>query len=248
VQRFTTHLIFYPMVAIFWLIMWTLLLRTELRPQGASLREVPIEHVARLIFREKQSSDLVFHGDGVRVGNLQMTPSVPSENRCVLDFSGTLQIRMPDATREHLRWNGSLTMDNAFAVQLLHLVFTTAPTQEASGIEITINPIEHLASYVWRTHGRLEDEDTFPLDESGILKLAEHLGIDPGLLHTVSLSHTGAAHITAHQSSLQVHNEKVDTYLVTVELNGQTMLEAQISQLGVVLEAKTALGWTLESQ
>lgn len=247
-QRFTFHLIFYPLIAIFWLIMWALLLRSELRPQDASLREVPVEHVARLIFREKQSSDLALFENGARVGTLQIIPSVPSENRCAVDFVGTVQMRLPDGARERIRWNGEFTTDNAFTLQLLHLVFTSGPTQDGLTVEITVNPVEHTASYVSRSQGRVMAEQAFTPDQSGLARFAESLGIDPGILQAASFSRASAPRITAHQSSLQIHHEKVDTYLVTVEFNGQTMLGVQVSQIGVVLEATTALGWSLESQ
>jgi hypothetical protein len=40
--------------------------------------------------------------------------------------------------------------------------------------------------------------------------------------------------------------EKVETLLVTLQVNEQTLMEAQVSQLGQVLQAKTLTGWTVE--
>jgi hypothetical protein len=42
-----------------------------------------------------------------------------------------------------------------------------------------------------------------------------------------------------------IHGERIQTYLVSIGQNGQTLLEADISQLGQILRAKTLIGYTL---
>jgi hypothetical protein len=48
----------------------------------------------------------------------------------------------------------------------------------------------------------------------------------------------------ARLSSLSVHGGQMDTYLVTVESNGQTLLECHVDQLGRIVHASTLLGYT----
>ncbi len=263
-MRISSQLPLYTLIAVFWLVMWGLLLRTELHPDGAALREVPIEHVVKLIFRHEEGSNLVVHGDGARLGQMQLVPRSKSENEHSIDCTGGLQLRMPNGGRERISWKGTVDLDAAFSLQMLHLMLVTSPLGAEGGnkaedakapvaptttVDITVNPLEKTASYVWKNGNIVLDEQTFELNEAGVRQLAQHLGIDPGLIQSAPISHSpGSMHVTAHQSSLLVRNEKVETYRVDVEQNGQTMLELQISQLGMILQAKTIVGWTLESE
>jgi len=247
-MRLALQFVMYPLIAAFWLVMWALLLRTELRPKGAALREVPLEHVEKLVFRHEEGSNLAIHADGTRLGQLQLVPHSPSESQRVVDCTGGLQLRMPDGNRERVSWKGSIEMNDAFAVQLIHLVLAMSPSPSGSNVELTINPVEKWASYVWKNGAEVLDQQTCPFTGEGIQKLAEHLGIDPGILQTTSFAKSGSARISAHQSSFVVHEEKVETYEVTIEENEQTLLDIQISQLGMILQAKTIFGWTLENE
>src|SRR5207248_1667177 len=101
---------------------------------------------------------------------------------------------------------------------------------------------------VWKNGTDVLDQQSFPLTSDGLEKLAEHLGIEPGIVQSASLSKGAGLRLTAHQSSYLVHNEKVETYEVAAEQNEQTLIDIQISQLGVILQAKTIFGWTLESE
>jgi len=51
--------------------------------------------------------------------------------------------------------------------------------------------------------------------------------------------------IKARQSTLAVPGGRMDTYLVTMETNGQTLLECHVDQLGRIVQASTLLGYTL---
>ena len=43
---------------------------------------------------------------------------------------------------------------------------------------------------------------------------------------------------------MQVHGEKIETWLISVEQGGQTMIEAHISQLGQILRIRTFAGYS----
>ena len=67
--RLTYSLLGYPLIAFFWVIMWVLLIRTELRPMDAATRVVPLEHIAKLLFHDEQASELYIHDEGDKSGN-----------------------------------------------------------------------------------------------------------------------------------------------------------------------------------
>ena len=46
-------------IVLFWLTMTGLLVRMELWPNHSSLRSIPIEHVAKLMWLHEQASDLI---------------------------------------------------------------------------------------------------------------------------------------------------------------------------------------------
>jgi hypothetical protein len=98
---------------------------------------------------------------------------------------------------------------------------------------------------VMASNGLIDEED-FTLDESGVRKALNYLELDPVSLPIDQKRLASTAPIVkARLSSMTVDGDSMDTYLVTIESNGQTMLEAQVDQLGRVLEVKTILGITL---
>ena len=170
----------------------------------------------------------------------------------VLDFSGSLQVRPSETERRRIAWEGTLEFDATFSVQLLRLAFSVregmGPHANHSRIELTIDPSNHVASYLWKGNDGYEDAQNYSLDKPGLEQLLDHLGIDPAMVQSSALSTIGSPVITARQATLEMHNGRVDTYLVTVVQNGQTLLEVHISELGKILQAKTILGWTLECE
>src|SRR3954453_23975684 len=109
-------------ITVFWGVMWALLLRTELQPQKTVLREVPIEHVLKLLFQHQQQSDLFLNGEGVRIGHVTLKPHIPPDTEMrLLDFNGNAQLRLPGGNRQNLDWNGVTTFNPALAVQRFDL-------------------------------------------------------------------------------------------------------------------------------
>jgi hypothetical protein len=249
--RLSYPLIAYPLIAIFWLTMWALLLRTELRPQGASLRAVPLPYVANVLFHHERDSELFIRADGTVIGHLRISPHIrPADQGRTLGFSGSLHLRLPNNDRQRINWDGSLEMDHDLNAQLFKMGFTirdaSSPPEDQSEITVVINPVAHSAGYSWKNGGHLEDEQSFALDQSGLQQLMGHLGVDPGLVRTTIPTQASMPVITAQQSTLEIHHERVDSFLVTIEQNGQTLAEMHISQLGQILQAKTLIGWTFD--
>ncbi len=244
--------IVYASIALFWVTMWTLLIRAELNPKEAALRAVPIAKVAGVFFRHEQSSELFIHGDGSHLGKFRVTPHERSaDDSRIVDFSGNFQFRHSDEHRRVI-WDGSLEFDRAFALKVVRLAFSvfdrSGPHAENARTEIEIDPAQRIAICTEKFGLAVTDRRTIPLDEAGIRTLMEERGIDPALLATMASSQSAAPEITARQSTVLVHDQRVDAYLVTVQVNQQTLLEVQLNSLGQILYAKSVLGWTLESE
>ena len=92
------------------------------------------------------------------------------------------------------------------------------------------------------------DQQTFTMDEAGLTALLDHLGIDPMWRKQFRPGKGPKPVISARQASLVVEKVKLETSLLTVVANGQTLLEVHVSQLGEVLHARTLFGWTLEAR
>ena len=121
---------------------------------------------------------------------------------------------------------------------------THTPTDLTSAINIV--PAEHVAHFELRApNGAVERQD-YTLDERGARTALEQVGVNPSLLPiSTNLRAAESFQIKARQSTLAVHGGTMDTYLVTMESNGQTLLECHVDQLGRIVRATTLLGYKL---
>jgi hypothetical protein len=102
-----------------------------------------------------------------------------------------------------------------------------------------------------RTKDRVLQETDVAMNESGIANLAQQFGAGAEALTLMQQARTqaesqGKPTIRARQSSIRYRGERTETYLVSIEQNGQTLIHCHFSQLGQVLQAKTVLGYTLQ--
>jgi hypothetical protein len=235
--------------------MWTLLIRSEVRPESAGIRSIPVEHVLRDAFKREKDSDLWITNAGMQIGTLRLSPKQDEVTGTrTLGFIGRVTLNLPDGSSQRPGWSGSLVMNRNWVVQSFHLSSTTrgfpaglgaAPTQ-ATQLEVLIDPPAHKGWYVVRVENEVADQHEFTLDEEGISQLVAHLGIDQDILKQLPGSKSQPPEVTARQSSFMVRSEKLETYLVTISMKGQTLLEAQVSQLGEVLHVQTLIGWTMD--
>jgi hypothetical protein len=232
------------LVVIFWLTMTGLLLRNEVRPGDSALREVPVGHVVKLLFHHQQTSDLNIVNDRLRLGRLRILPqSDKTTGLRVIAFDGDLHLTVPGAKRQRVAWKGELEMDKALVTQRFQLGVTTHDPMEIRS-EIVVLPKENVARYQVSAGGTVERQE-FSLDERGARQVFQQLGIDPEMLPAAQMPHPKPPTVRAQQSSMEIHGERMDTYLVTVESNGQTWLECHVDQLGKIVKATTLLGYTL---
>ena len=232
-------------IVFFWLTMTGLLLRNEWWPGNSALREVPLEHVIKLLLVHGESSDLNIFSEKLRLGSFHLHPSMrKDEDSAVIEFSGNLRIVIPGMERQNVSWVGDLKTDQALATRSFHIALTVKKPS-AFTVDIRLFPAVNRARYTLITGGGLQEERDFSLDAAGMRSIAQELGLDPAVLDAAQNSHVEKPVIKAYQAFLEIHGGRIDTFLVTVEQSGQTLLEFHVDQLGRILRARTLVGYSL---
>jgi hypothetical protein len=233
-------------IVIFWLTMMGLLISTEVSPASSRLRAVPLTHVARLLFLHEQTSDLIVTSEGVPAGHLQVTPSTEAETqRRLLNINATFSLRLQPTVRQRVHASGRFEMDSALNFErfTLEVVIKDANFYQ---VQVQVEALEKMVHFTTRDGEKaLPESHSYHLNEAGAAELIKDLGVDPGMMRTIGTKNAGRPEITARQSSLQIHGERADTYLINVSQSGQTLLEAHVDQLGKILLVKTFFGYTL---
>ncbi len=244
------------LVVGFWLTMIGLLIRKEAGPSDSALREVPVGHIVKLLLMHEQPSDLYISSDKLRLGQLRIHPHRRKDERSrVFDIIGDLQIMVPGMERQRMSWSGELELEKTLAVHrfTMELKFRDlamrGPLADAYRAEITIAPPENLLIWTISNGNPIFDQPrSYTLDEAGLQKALRD--IEPTLPQMLQSQTKNMAPpvIKARQSSMLIHGERIDTYLVTIEQSGQTLLSCDVSQLGQILRAKTLIGYSLAAE
>ncbi|MDB6150890.1 MAG: hypothetical protein JWQ44_2338 [Chthoniobacter sp.] len=231
------------LIIVFWLSMTGLLLRKELGPSDSALRAIPAEHVLKLMFRHGERSELTVYSDNQRIGRLRVHPQIRLEDsHRVLAINGNVQLAFPGFERKRWSWDGELEMDKLLGLERSHFVFTTRE-RFAPSIEITLDHRARLLRYATRINGALATEAEFPLGEGGAFGWLQQQ-LPPELLAALHREGRVPPQLIASQSQLDFQGERIQTYLVALEQDGQRFIEVHVSELGKILQAKTAIGYS----
>lgn len=242
-------------IVVFWFVMTLLLVRNEVSPEASRLREIPIAHVLKVLYLHEQPSDLnIFNGPAI-IGNVRIQPRLDKERGTkLIDIAGEMRLNMSPDPKEKQKvrfsWIGMLEMNDQFEMLESRWSITML---EPSYLRLDIRTPEgaKAAKYSLHTKGVEIGEGEIPMNESGLDTMLQQFGMGgqfSGLIDQGRKQAQAPVAIRARQSSLRYHGERTETFLITVEQNGQTMLEAQFSQLGQILEAKTVIGYTLRPE
>ena len=232
-------------IVLFWLTMTALLVRKEARPEDSTLREIPVAHVVNLLFLHEQVSELNIVSEKLRLGHLRIEPHVNKETAArLIEFSGYLHLRIPGGARQRVTWNGEWEMEKSLVTRRFQLGVTMHDPGEVRGVFVIV-PATNRAHYELRTSSGIVEQGDYPLDEAGLREVLQLLGVDPMLLPSKPMHSAAQPLVKALQSSMEIHGEHIDTYLVAAEQNEQRLLEIHVSQLGQILRAKTILGYSL---
>lgn len=228
------------LIIIFWICMTGLLVVKE--TVLTQLNNVPSGFVAQLIFQHQQSSDLQIYDGPKDSGYLHVQPSRKNETGAkIIDFHGNLGVNIPGGGRQRLSWMGNVDMDENFQIQKLRV--NVAFQQGGGQVDVVVEPPKKIARYSVKTANSPIEQNQLSLDENGLSGLLGHAGLGP-----VSLPQLKAAgaqmsppEFITQTSSLQLNGETVSTYLFIMKVEGQTIIEAHLSQLGQVLRAQIPL-------
>jgi len=228
--------------------MTALLLRNEVRPGSSALREVPPGHVVKLILHHHQKSELSITGEKTRLGRLEIVPLGRKEDGMrEIAFKGYVFLNVPGGDRQRMGWDGEFEMDKDLTIHRFRMG-VTMHEQGKLRSEVVVLPTENMAHYTLSSSTGVLEKQDYTLDERGAHDVMQQLGIDPSMVPMGSTPKTQAPVVKAQQSSIDVHGERLDTYLVTVSMNGQTLMECHVDQLGRVVKASTIFGYGLMSE
>lgn len=229
----------------FWLAMTSLLVVRELYPDSTRLNAVPLAYVGQLVFQHEQSSELRIYDSGKEPGFLHIQPRTMADSgRRVLEFSGSMNVALPGGRPQHFAFDGTFEMSRTFSPERLHLVVSTPEPGQHS--DIVVDFAAKRAAFGVKIGDQIVNETAFTLDEAGFNSLMSRAGVDPVMVQQLRASQRELPQFdfAAQSSSLVLAGQKMETFLLTLKAGGQSVLEAHISQLGQVLDARgPALGW-----
>lgn len=232
-------------IVAFWLTMTALLIRTELNPGGSALRAVPVGHVVKLLFLHEEQSDLGIRDEGQSRGHLRVQPKIDKATRQrLLEFIGTLHLRLPPDSRQRFSWDGVIALSPAHELERVELGVVVHDPQSYR-LEFLAEPRSNRALFTAKVRDRVVEQFETTLDEAGVTQTLKRAGVDPAALVAFGDSRGIRPEVTARQSSLLIRGERAETYLVTVQQSGQTLLDMHVSQIGKILHVKTFLGYVL---
>jgi hypothetical protein len=236
------------LIVVFWLVMTTLLIRNEVNPEDSRVRELPLANVLKVLYLHEQASDLKIYAGGTSIGHLRFHPRNDKETHDrLVEFTGTVQLQVPD--RRRISWDGTLRMNQAY--ELMQSDWgVTLHDPGFLRLEVASKASQPNAHITIRNKDRAIQEMEVPLNEMGLTDLANQFGAGPELSAILRQARSEAQTqakpiIRARQSSIRYRGERTDTYLVSIEQNGQTLIQCHFSQLGQILQAKTLLGYTM---
>lgn len=230
------------LIVLFWASMTSLLVVRELYPGITRLNQVRPGHVTQLIFQHQQASDLQIHDGQTEVGFVHLQPVKNAKTGAqAIEAHGNLSINLPGGGRQRFSWVGAIEFDAIYQLQgiRLNLAF-----QQAGGqIEIQIDPNKKLARYTVKGGGSTSETAEFSLDDKGFAKLFGRMGLSAVPLPALQggKPQISPPEFLTQTSSLQLNGETISTYLFTMKVEGQMIIEAHLSQLGHVLRAQIPL-------
>ena len=234
----------------FWLAMTGLLVVREVYPEFTRLNEVPVGYVGQLIFQHEQSSYLnIFSGGTAPIGSLQFQPrSITHSDLRNIEVSGNVSLTVPGGRPQRVAWAAVFEMRRDFTPARLRLDF--APPEQGQHLDLRVDFADRKAVFCTKVGDHVLSETAFTFDAAGFGMLLSRAGLDATLLRqlTAAQSEMPKMEFGAQSSSTIISGQKLATFLLSLKVGGQTVFEAQVSQLGQVLSAQAPLlGWKLTS-
>lgn len=226
-------------IAVFWLIMSTLLVRMQLQPETSALREVPPARVLAVLFEHQQSSTLGLRHQRLHYGTVSVHPSIGSHQERVLKFGGSTLLRASYLPHDRLSLEGEMKFDPALA--LIEARGSFELRDQATRFSYRFDSSAQSFVYSIERNGTVFRKGDISLQKGALARLATDVGIDPAMLDTISSSGDSVT-LSAHYSTFRYRDEKVEAYSLVLQRDHTTLSEIFISQLGQILMVKTPFG------
>ena len=164
-------------------------------------------------------------------------------------MNGTLLFDVGPNRKQRISWETVLQMGPTFEVESSEYRFRLHDPGDLIA-EVKSSADQPLIHVRLSTKKEVIYERDIGLNQSGIEGLAQQFGATGDVLGILQQPASKVKpQIRARQSSLRLDNEqRTETFLVSVEYNGQKYLECHFSQLGQALKATTLFGYTLQDE
>lgn len=230
-------------IIAFWSVMMTLLVRLELYPERSPLASIPVSVVTKLMFHHAQTSDLNIYENGQPVGRFSLHPKTIDDGRHrSLDFAGGMHLRVPMMPRQRLQLEGVMELDRASKIVSLRL--NLAVREPGYRLLVNLPRGGKAVHYELKQGEEIVQSSSLNPDTATTNEMLKGLGLDPQTTQRLRQS-VSAPVITAKRSELQIRSDKVLAYLLTIKQGEAVIANVYVSQLGQILKATTAIGYTL---
>ena len=221
--------------------MSSLLIRLEIAPEKSNIFDVPPAHVLHTIFTHGQPSSLRVVENNLPIGTLWLQPH-EEPGRRAMQCSGNLWMRLPMLTRQRVSWSGNVEFGDDMNPRELHCELILR--DPACRVDVHLDE-QRLHYEIWQAN-KLTTAADMGLDAARLAEALRSAGIDPSLF--ANLPHARSApDVTARQTEMLFHGEKITVFKMTVRQGESTLAEFSISQLGQILEATTLFGYSLSA-
>ena len=232
------------LIISFWLVMTGLLVRLEIAPEKSRVLDVPVSHVAKLFFEQGRQSVLNVLENGASVGTVFLRPSTDASSR-MIECSGNIVVQLPVLNHQRISWNATANWDRESNLQDLKLDVLLRESRHR--FSLVADMAKNSVTYQLQQESRLLENGSLPLGEAGVAAALQQLGFDPSALAAMQ-KNVAAPAVTAKETELQVRSERIAVFQLSVRQGETALADIFISQLGQVLRATTAFGYTLDAE
>ncbi len=225
--------------AAFWLVMTGLLVQLELNPQRSEMLSVPPAYVVGLMFLHGEESTLRVFDRDQPAGHLTLHPmAIAGEKRRVLEFSGSVSMKLTSATRQRFGFNGRVELDPA--LRLRRLQFELNLREPPLRAQFSMDDAQHLRYEINQSGEVIRGE------LNGLASAELSAGIDTAAVRTFQ-ENLASVTVAARRTEFKVRDEKTSAYLLTVNYGTTVLAEVYVNELGQILLAKTAGGYNFRA-
>jgi hypothetical protein len=233
---------------LFWIVMVTLLIRSEYFPEHASLYRLPVSYVGKKIFTSDTGSDMTIYYKQNVVGRIMIEPSPPNERI----LKGNLKLDWPVLGQQYegeayftFLFNPALEVDQfsiASKSDNSSLIVDGSRLEDNINAHFRVNDVKLDRRYKW---AELEKQSY----EGMMAGLNQQLGIQqlpPALLAGKVRKITWYA----ASGNLTRRGDKIDALLIATEGDRDYWVKVWVTPSGEILMVETspAIGITLENK